>query len=92
MLNPRILDDDLKSSLPNKDYLIFGFVFCLFAISIVRLFLLLFVQRQCVKGNEQIYEYVEWFGLVWFGFMAYPYLPTPPLGQDMTHGQFLNGV
>ena len=21
-----------------------------------------------------------------------PYLPTPPLGQDMTQGQFLNGV
>ncbi len=21
-----------------------------------------------------------------------PYLPTPPLGQDMTHGQFLTGV
>ena len=20
------------------------------------------------------------------------YLPTPPLGQDMTHGQFLSGV
>ena len=23
---------------------------------------------------------------------AYPYLPTPPLGQDMTQGQFLSGV
>ena len=23
---------------------------------------------------------------------GYIYLPTPPLGQDMTHGQFLNGV
>ena len=22
----------------------------------------------------------------------YPYLPTPPLGQDMTQGQFLSGV
>ena len=21
-----------------------------------------------------------------------PYLPTPPLGQDMTQGQFLSGV
>ena len=30
--------------------------------------------------------------MVWFGFMAYPYLPTPPLGQDMTQGQFLSGV
>ena len=24
--------------------------------------------------------------------LAYPYLPTPPLGQDMTEGQFLSGV
>ena len=23
---------------------------------------------------------------------ALPYLPTPPLGQDMTQGQFLSGV
>ena len=30
--------------------------------------------------------------IVCLGFMAYPYLPTPPLGQDMTQGQFLNGV
>ena len=22
----------------------------------------------------------------------YPYLPTPPLGQDITQGQFLSGV
>ena len=34
-----------------------------------------------------------WFGLVWFlSLMIYPYLPTPPLGQDMTQGQFLSGV
>ena len=25
-------------------------------------------------------------------FLLYPYLPTPPLGQDMTQGQFLSGV
>ena len=25
-------------------------------------------------------------------FIAYTYLPTPPLGQDMTQGQFLSGV
>ena len=24
----------------------------------------------------------------WLGFMAYPYLPTPPLGQDMTRSIF----
>ena len=23
---------------------------------------------------------------------VYPYLPTPPLGQDMTQGHFLSGV
>ena len=27
-----------------------------------------------------------------FSLCPYPYLPTPPLGQDMTHGQFLSGV
>ena len=26
--------------------------------------------------------------LVWFGFFVLSYLPTPPLGQDMTQGQF----
>ena len=37
--------------------------------------------------------------LVWFDFFVlWPinlrryYLPTPPLGQDMTQGQFLSGV
>ena len=25
-------------------------------------------------------------------FLSYPYLPTPPLGQDMTQGQFLSEV
>ena len=25
-------------------------------------------------------------------YMVYIYLPTPPLGQDMTQGQFLSGV
>ena len=24
--------------------------------------------------------------------LVYTYLPTPPLGQDMTEGQFLSGV
>ena len=36
------------------------------------------------------------FGFIWFPcLMAYQplsYLPTPPLGQDMTQGQFLSGV
>ncbi len=25
-------------------------------------------------------------------FIIFSYLPTPPLGQDMTQGQFLSGV
>ena len=25
-------------------------------------------------------------------YLIYTYLPTPPLGQDMTQGQFLSGV
>ena len=28
----------------------------------------------------------------WLILTAYPYLPTSPLGQDMTQGQFLSGV
>ena len=36
--------------------------------------------------------YRGWF-LLWIFFeMNLSYLPTPPLGQDMTQGQFLNGV
>ena len=27
-----------------------------------------------------------------FKTIIYSYLPTPPLGQDMTQGQFLSGV
>ena len=29
---------------------------------------------------------------LFFSLSLYPYLPTPPPGQDMTHGQFLSGV
>ena len=33
------------------------------------------------------------FGTIWlYIWDHYSYLPTPPLGQDMTHGQFLSGV
>ena len=32
-----------------------------------------------------------WF-LTFWAILLYPYLPTPPLGQDMTQGQFLSGV
>ena len=28
----------------------------------------------------------------WKRWNCIPYLPTPPLGQDMTQGQFLSGV
>ena len=37
--------------------------------------------------RSQAYE--NWFE---FRIFLYPYLPTPPLGQDMTQGQFLSGV
>ena len=30
--------------------------------------------------------------LFFWGVQAWYYLPTPPLGQDMTQGQFLSGV
>ena len=38
------------------------------------------------KEVRQIDQVLAWFGLV------LSYLPTPPLGQDMTQGQFLSGV
>ena len=36
--------------------------------------------RQLERINTKICRQVSW------------YLPTPPLGQDMTQGQFLSGV
>ena len=33
---------------------------------------------------------IEFFSF--FFLLSYSYLPTPPLGQDMTQGQFLSGV
>ena len=50
-----------------------------------------------------IYRYIYIYYMVVYvtlGFMLYAfirqneryYLPTPPLGQDMTQGQFLSGV
>ena len=47
------------------------------------------------KSFLYIYNKYIGFGLVWFGlvwFYGISYLPTPPLGQDMTQGQFLSGV
>ena len=32
------------------------------------------------------------FGRIMFQILSRYYLPTPPLGQDMTQGQFLSGV
>ena len=36
------------------------------------------------------YEEIEWSTEAFF--FALSYLPTPPVGQDMTQGQFLSGV
>ena len=38
-------------------------------------------KRHCGRSKEELISYV-----------LLSYLPTPPLGQDMTQGQFLSGV
>ena len=49
-----------------------------------------FLFYQMSDGKE------HWFSLIYLTvyqpLMYYSYLPTPPLGQDMTQGQFLSGV
>ena len=42
-----------------------------------------------LEWSKIIYRLSNW-GRVWYGTRYY--LPTPPLGQDMTQGQFLSGV
>ena len=38
-------------------------------------------------------ENMKKFQFIFFMYInIYYYLPTPPLGQDMTQGQFLSGV
>ena len=45
---------------------------------------------KCVHLGAIMYGRIGFF--VCLGFMAYPYFPTPPLGQDMIQGQFLSEV
>ena len=52
---------------------------------------LLNTQHYKVRIKDKVVQSREWssalpYILVWY------YLPTPPLGQDMTQGQFLSGV
>ena len=37
---------------------------------------------KCLSGYNRFHEYIQ----------TSSYIPTPPLGQDMTQGQFLSGV
>ena len=41
------------------------------------------------RGWNKSFSYIP--DLTWFG-LVYPIYLTPPLGQDMTQGQFLSGV
>ena len=44
-----------------------------------------------VGKSEKIVSYKQVITALRFKF-SLSYLPTPPLGQDMTQGQFLSGV
>ena len=43
------------------------------------------------KWRERVGD-IRASGMTWWWFIYLSYLPTPPLGQDMTQGQFLSGV
>ena len=51
-------------------------------------------QRKCVCVYAYVWERkrVREFASVCGCLRDDPIYPTPPLGQDMTHGQFLSGV
>ena len=39
------------------------------------------ISKRSKVGSNSVFLFLDWY-----------YLPTPPLGQDMTQGQFLSGV
>ena len=46
-----------------------------------------------IRNTHYLHTLILFQSLVWLiCLMAYPYLPTPPLGQVMTQGQFLSEV
>ena len=55
-------------------------------------------EKLIVSKNQYQPGLLEWFKIFLehnfqnFWKIGWYYLPTPPLGQDMTHGQFLSGV
>ena len=42
--------------------------------------------------NKSAHTKKVWKLIKWSTYIRFSYLPTPPLGQDMTQGQFLSGV
>ena len=48
----------------------------------------------CLMPNQILMGYLmlKFHEVLFLCLMTYPYLPIPPLGQDMTQGQFLSGV
>ena len=45
-----------------------------------------------IPANRKITLILKIGGSQFFFFLSLSYLPTTPLGQDMTQGQFLSGV
>ena len=56
------------------------------------MFIRTYIEKQTVRQTDRqtpmkrLKHIDGWLLVGWY------YLPTPPLGQDMTHGQFLSGV
>ena len=51
---------------------------------------LLSTEHYKVRIKDKVKQSREWSSTLSYTSMSY--LPTPPLGQDMTQGQFLSGV
>ena len=45
-----------------------------------------------VSHNAMQHQQFNLTSVICLHTVKWYYLPTPPLGQDMTHGQFLSGV
>ena len=67
----------------------FCFCWCWFSISLFSFFFFLFLECSL---NVLVYLCVCTALPLNYSMLVYSYLPTPPLGKDMTQGQFLSGV
>ena len=56
----------------------------------ISLFILIIMEVICFSVCNQ--NFITTDVNITLVFSHYSYLPTPPLGQDMTQGQFLSGI